>query len=106
MAFVLRLRFSKMESSNHARAGSSARSGQRKQKSHRSFRLRGYDVGNFRLFTVYRRLLLGGGALVRDSARSLVWLLIACAPPVRELMENIRAYTSQVNRARGKQTPG
>ena len=66
----------------HARA---ARGGPRKQKNHGSFRLRGYYVGENPVG--YRRLLLSGGALVCDSARSLKVVFIACAPPVRELMK-------------------
>jgi hypothetical protein len=42
--------------------------------------------------------MLNGGALVRNSARSLKWLFIAYAPPVSELMTYIRACEPQVNR--------
>src|ERR1700722_440993 len=77
----------------------------RTQKSHRSFRLRGNDVGEFSAFAVYRRLLLSGGAPMRDSARSLMVVFIACAPPVRELM-GISAPTRLKSIAPGASTPG
>jgi len=48
-------------------------------------------MSGFRLFTVYRRLLLSGGALVHDSARSLMVVFIAYAPP-SELMKIPRVH--------------
>ena len=64
----------------------------RTQKSHGSFRLRGcYVSEKVKIRLVYRRLMPNGGALVRNSARSLKWLFIAYAPPFSELTTYIRA---------------